>query len=927
MRKFISALTGCSIHINTPRSGLRVVTYNVLNAELAERPRHGPYPISERAWDNRKLKLVQELISYSSDVILLQEVTIRMAKYFEAELKPLGYQLLGPQVSLGVSEALDLPEKQSEGHSPVTLVRESLSLSLHSWSVLRLDELGLSSFPVITESDEILWQRYKRVGEDAYAIVARLVYKEAGGSDTPARTTELLVGNAHIHHDPSEPHIKALQVAEIVNYLQAQSLDPSGSSILPVAHVIVGGDFNSVVQKFRSDKYDTVPSGGSSLLSGVYQLLTQSRLESNHPDHPSNRVPGASLSPLLIMRPLVSVYKKARGKEPYVTSKCLDFAATLDYIFVDAVAAHSGYIGVSSTLSLPYDDVHESSVWHGVEAVSAVAPELGCSIPNRDFASDHIAIGCDLSFLEKHSCRLSVIALGAADTFFKVGHYALRLLHSDTGIRVRLALPTIVEARKTCYDMPELEYAIFDRNNLSSIESLIEGFDAVILVPPLDGQCVEFSNIILRCAKLAGAKQVVCIGGQSFGGEIYPRPFSTEIESLCRSSGIPTTTIRLPFFLENLLWYTSRILHSQEFCYPCSGELLFPYTTCKDVGEIVSTLILKGLTPPLIQLYSSKTTSMNDIAEILTRKLQLPVKFVRSSNEQFILELSRQRITQKGAEEMIALWKALEENQASDEFDSAHVCSVEHFLARREISVEDWLAEHLCCFEKSRICRHAQPPRPHAPLIFNTISELVDESPTLPARKHFISYSAHLDENIEYSHTVFTGLKYKISSVAVSKDGSRIIASCINDIGSNGQVFIYRLTSGEKCLQLDPAHTSLVQSACFLSVVGNIFAITGSSDGIVCFWDANNGALISRHNGHSGGVTSVISIPLGCASASLDKTFQIWRAIANESGTTLTPRGQSFLHDAGVIAITASPDFSVLVTCTLAHYIFVWDLR
>jgi len=928
---------------------LRIITYNVLNAELAERPRHGPYSLHDRSWEKRKIQILKELISYSSDIILLQEVTSMMAIDLEEELKPLGYHLLRPSIDLGKLEAVDLPNQYCDAHSPVTFVRDAAFLRLESWHVVQLDQLGLGSFPIITSSDEELFRRYIDVGKGAYAIVAQISYMVE--SD---KWIEITIGNVHLHHDPLEPHIKALQACEIVNYIQKKSKCNSIDSTLSKGYFVIGGDFNSIVQKHEPDQFDEVAGtneegrwdGSCPLPSGVYQLLTQSRLEATHPDHPANRIKGASTKPLLIDRPLVSAYKHARGKEPYLTTKCLDFAATLDYIFVDAVAARAGVVDVLSTLSLPYDDSVESSIWMGIEKVSSIAPELGCSIPSKDFASDHIALGCDLSFSLAKTSTLSVLAIGGADTFFKVGHFALRLLHKEVGVHLRLVLPTIEEAKKTCHDMPGLEYATFDCRNLSTIEPLCSGFDALILVPPLDGDCVEFSRTILELAKKGGVKQVVCIGGQCLGNEIYPRPFSKTIEKLCSESGIEmVTTIRMPFFLENLLWHTSRIFYGDSFSYPCSGDLPFPYISCQDVGELVGTLILKRVAPKRIDLISNRfTTSMNSIASMLEHALKKTVTFKKASPEQFIDDLALQKITRIGAEEMIALWNDLD---AMKEVTSAgnENFTIEYFLMREQISIERWLNSHLCCFKQSVNCKHAQPPRPHAHLVPEVHSRCTSvesflsndleisspilesnhldfSSPILDTMTPRSRSSGLLESSLDIRFTCFIGLKYKVSAVSLSEHGSWIAASCISDIGDGGMIIIYNVLTGKEHLRISSSEISSVQSVSFVNREGEDIIISGTQEGVICFWDVQTGNLVSKHTDeHSNGISCIISFSLYCASASFDKTVRLWN-----SQSLLTNR-TTLVHDSPVSSIAISPDLKTLISCTLALSIVLWDLR
>jgi hypothetical protein len=174
-----------------------------------------------------------------------------------------------------------------------------------------------------------------------------------------------------------------------------------------------------------------------------------------------------------------SAYVSADGFEPTLTTKCADFAATIDFIFVSSSSSGLDH-HVNSVLSMPYQKKQETSMWLGNEAVSKVAAELGASIPSLDYGSDHLAIGCDILWKKQKQKQRKIVAVGAADTFFKVGHHALRLLLSES-CEVRLALPVLEEARKTCAGM-NIEYVQWTLADFTSLDNVCAGCTDGILV-------------------------------------------------------------------------------------------------------------------------------------------------------------------------------------------------------------------------------------------------------------------------------------------------------------------------------------------------------------------------------------------------------------------------------------------------------------
>ena len=322
-----------------------------------------------------------------------------------------------------------------------------------------------------------------------------------------------------------------------------------------------------------------------------------------------------------------------------------------------------------------------------------------------------------------------MVAVGAADTFFKVGHFALRAL-SLRGAVLRLALPTLVEARKATADIPGLELVEWDKADLRTLEAAVRGFRTILLVPPLDGDTVAFAGAVLNVGAALRAR-VIVIGGQARpGGLIFPSPASADIEALAARAATEVTVLRLPFFLENLLWHARRVSAGAAFAYPVAADVRFAAITCADVGEFVAALasVPRSAALPSLQVVdlsdAPPRTSMREIAALLATALgRADVLYTEVSAAAFATDLEAQRITAAGAQEMVALWRATAAADAELEDDAdfylrraAGASAFAAALCRDFISADAWIKTHACCFRGPNLCRvHPMPPRPHAP--------------------------------------------------------------------------------------------------------------------------------------------------------------------------------------------------------------------
>ena len=138
-------------------------------------------------------------------------------------------------------------------------------------------------------------------------------------------------------------------------------------------------------------------------MSGVYTLLYTGRLRPDHPDHPGSMCRHVRPCPALsqtwldtsCLGHLESMHYTLHKEEPLFTNKTNRFSGCLDYVW--HTPAH---FTVVSSLPLPYSG----------EAAAARFP----AIPNQDYPSDHLAMGCTLQLKPVDAGQPPVSAAAAA---------------------------------------------------------------------------------------------------------------------------------------------------------------------------------------------------------------------------------------------------------------------------------------------------------------------------------------------------------------------------------------------------------------------------------------------------------------------------------------------------------------------------------
>ena len=165
----------------------------------------------------------------------------------------------------------------------------------------------------------------------------------------------------------------------------------------------------------------------------------------------------------------------------------------------------------------------------------------------------------------------------------------------------------------------------------------------------------------------------------------------------------------------------------------------------------------------------------------------------------------------------------------------------------------------------------------------------------------------------DFSHTLLTGHRDSVISVAYSPDGTTLAGG-----SSDSTVQLWDAVSGAPKATLT-GHTGAVTSVAY-SPDGATLA-TGSRDSTVWLRDAVSGAPKATLTGHTGYVNSVAYSPDGTtlASGSSDSTVRLWDAVSGAPKATLTG------HTDAVNSVAYSPDGATLATRSGDHTVRLWD--
>ena len=295
---------------------------------------------------------------------------------------------------------------------------------------------------------------------------------------------------------------------------------------------------------------------------------------------------------------------------------------------------------------------------------------------------------------------------GATRNFFKVGHTAIHYLaRHHPEVAIRLALPDVDIARDACAGAP-VEFVQWDPARPESLVAVYDGCHSTLLVPPIQGR-VAVGNVQVNAMTDAGVRFVCCLGIQYEDGELVMSREVAALDELLARSGVPHCTLRLPMFLENLLYQADSIHGEGTFSFPCRPDSPVAYVTCGDLGHVCGDMLASGgrMQLPDPRLTAGRT-SCAEIARLLSEAIGREVRFVPITGEAHVEALAHHGLGDHAARAVLELWEAIDRGR--DMLPSDALAAA---LGRPPESVADWIGAHACCFRRDPACRHPQPPR------------------------------------------------------------------------------------------------------------------------------------------------------------------------------------------------------------------------
>lgn len=306
---------------------------------------------------------------------------------------------------------------------------------------------------------------------------------------------------------------------------------------------------------------------------------------------------------------------------------------------------------------------------------------------------------------------MRIVVVGATRNFFKVGHATFRVLDREQPeIPLRLGIPDIVDAGRAVDDL-NVELVPWDPHDDGSLDAVLRDCTRMLMVPPIDGR-VPISRRYIEGASRAGIEYILCLGIQHTGDTCTMSRDVGEVDEMLAASGIAFDTLRLPVFLENLLYQIPSIAEAGEFRFPVGADAQFTYLTCGDLGEVFARILTDPSPGSLGDTLWTSTQSIAcwELADALSQATGRKVQFRSQARSTFVERLIEKGMNEHAAVAVLELWDLVDRGR-----DPQPTSTFAELLGRTPTSVSGWCAEHACCFTTGTwsTCGHPKPPVDH----------------------------------------------------------------------------------------------------------------------------------------------------------------------------------------------------------------------
>ncbi|KIL39961.1 NmrA family transcriptional regulator [Gordoniibacillus kamchatkensis] len=208
-------------------------------------------------------------------------------------------------------------------------------------------------------------------------------------------------------------------------------------------------------------------------------------------------------------------------------------------------------------------------------------------------------------------------------------------------------------------------------DDIDVVTKAFAGADSVFwLVPPnphaksIQDHILSFVRPVCEAINSQGVKRVV--GVSSLGRGIAKNAGQISaifaMDDLIESTGVNYRSLCMPGFMENMLWQVEPIKRQGMFFYPMSGDRKVPHCATRDIAAVAAELLLdhSWSGQDSIQVRGPEDLSCNDMAQIVSEVLEMPIRFQQVPGEAYKATMMQHGMTEAWAQGLIDMAAAVD---------------------------------------------------------------------------------------------------------------------------------------------------------------------------------------------------------------------------------------------------------------------------
>lgn len=175
-------------------------------------------------------------------------------------------------------------------------------------------------------------------------------------------------------------------------------------------------------------------------------------------------------------------------------------------------------------------------------------------------------------------------------------------------------------------------------------------------------RAAEFAGPLSAAITRHGVRRLVNIGGLGHQETADTDTMGRAVGELIDKTGVSYRTLRMPAFMENLLWQVAPLKHQGMFFYPINGDLKLPTCSTRDIAAVAARLLLDSSWSgqDYQAVLGPEDLSYNDEARILSEVLERPIRYQQVPPDAYKASLIQNGQTEAAAQWLVDLLTAID---------------------------------------------------------------------------------------------------------------------------------------------------------------------------------------------------------------------------------------------------------------------------